>query len=113
MRKTTASIIAIAAALGLAACSRDTGDFQSAAEDYIESDNDEFVRAINETLQAGDDPPDENVEFDEATCEEPESTDVGTTYACTATDNTDTLWDFDVEITDDDELTLIRTSRRN
>lgn len=113
MRKLTAFVIAVAATVGLAACSRDSGDFKDAAEDFIESNDDEFLLSINETLQAGDDPPDEDVEFDEATCEEPESTDVGTEYACTATDNADTIWDFDVEITDDDELTLIRSSRRN
>lgn len=113
MRIVTTFVTAVVALAGLAACSRDTGDFQSEAEDFIESNNDDFLRAINQTLQEGDDPPEEDISFEDAACEEPESTDVGTQYMCTATDNQDTIWDFDVEITADNELTLIRSTRRN
>lgn len=56
-------------ALAVAACSQ-TANFQSQTEDFIESDE-------VETEVGG--------EVTDASCEEPENTDVGTTYTCTAT----------------------------
>jgi len=57
-------------ALALAACSQ-TANFQSQTEDFIESDEVESGMG--------------GAEISEASCEEPASTDVGTTYDCTAT----------------------------
>ena len=56
-------------ALALVACSQ-TANFQSQTEDFLESDDVES--------EVGG-------EVTDATCEEPENTDVGTTYSCTAT----------------------------
>lgn len=56
-------------ALAVAACSQ-TANFQSQTEDFIESD--EVEAEINAAVS-------------DASCDEPESTDVGTTYDCTAT----------------------------
>ncbi len=56
-------------ALAVAACSQ-TSNYQSQTEDFIESD------AV-ETEVGG--------EVTDASCEEPESTEVGTTYTCTGT----------------------------
>lgn len=56
-------------ALAVVACSQ-TANFQSQTEDFIESDKVE--------TEVG-------AEVTDAVCEEPESTDVGTTYTCTAT----------------------------
>ena len=56
-------------ALAVAACSQ-TANFQSQTEDFIESD--EVATEVGGAVS-------------DAVCEEPESTDVGTTYECTAT----------------------------
>lgn len=58
-------------ALAVAACSQ-TANFQSQTEDFIESDE---VAAA----------PEVGGPVSDASCEEPESTDVGTTYTCTGT----------------------------
>ena len=55
-------------ALAVAACSQ-TANFQSQTEDFIESD--EVESQVGGAVS-------------DASCEEPESTDVGTTYTCTA-----------------------------
>jgi hypothetical protein len=56
--------------LALVACS-DTANFQSQTEDFLESDEVAEADGVNG-------------EVTDASCEEPESTDVGTTYNCTA-----------------------------
>ena len=59
------SIAAACAVVGLAACSASETDFKKAAED-----------AINDA---------DEVEFTDVSCEEPESTEVGTEFWCEAT----------------------------
>ncbi len=91
MRK---SVLALAAAaLALAACSNDTGTFKDETENFIEDEDGEMFDA-QETV------------FSDAECEEPESTDVGTTYTCTATDEEGTTYVFDVEIDGENRFTV-------
>ncbi len=65
------------------------GDFRSDAEDFLESDG----GAVESQLGVG---------LDRASCEEPVSTDVGTTFACTAVVDDGVTYEFSVEITGDD-----------
>jgi hypothetical protein len=64
-------------------------DFRSDAEAFIQKDGGDVE------LQVG-------VELDHARCEAPASTDVGTTFACTAVGDDGTTYEFTVEITGDD-----------
>ena len=81
---------AIGAALALAGCFTSTADFATDAEAFI-------ADRVAEELQ---------VDFVEVTCDEPEAQDVGTRFACTATDADGGSWVFDNEITDDNEFTV-------
>ena len=74
-RRLAIPALAVLAGLGVAACGGDpsTGDFQSEAEDFIEDEDGELASQLQST-------------FTDAQCAEPESTEVGTTYTCTATD---------------------------
>lgn len=81
LRWTAAASLAL-----LAACSADGDDFQRSAEEYIEGDR---IAA-----QAG-------TSFTDAACDEPASTDAGTTFACTATAADGSQWQFVVTIVDD------------
>lgn len=72
-------------------------DFQEEAEKYIESAR--FTTELEERIG-------ERVEFTNAVCDRPESTEVGTRYGCTADADIGTTWTFEVEITDDDALTV-------
>lgn len=81
----------------LAACSADARDFQEEAEKYLESAT--FTDDLEERIG-------ERVEFTNAVCDRPESAEVGTLYGCTADADTADTWAFDVEITDDDALTV-------
>jgi hypothetical protein len=92
MRHLTAAA-AVVAALVLAACSPDAADFKSEAEKYIES------RGFSEDAGL--------LRYSDAECEEPESTDADTRYACTATAADGTQWRFTVEITGDSELKVL------
>ena len=58
-------------ALALVSCS-ETANYKNQTEDFIESDEVETADGIG-------------AEVSDATCEEPASTDVGTTYDCVAT----------------------------
>ncbi len=42
-----------------------------------------------------------------ALCDQPQTIQVGTQYACIATDNDDNSWEFIIEITGDRELTVV------
>ncbi len=92
MRRLTAAAAAAAVVL-LVACSPDAGDFQEEAEKYIES------RGFSEGAGL--------LRYSEADCEEPESTAEDTRYACTATAEDGSVWQFDVEITGDTNLRVI------
>jgi len=85
-------VIAGLALFALAACSADEADFKDSAEDFIESDT------VEEQARTT---------FSDASCIEPESTDTGSTFTCTAVDADDVTWDFDVEITGDDEFNVV------
>lgn len=87
-----ASRIAPASLVVLAACSASTTDFKQEGEKFLESD--EVADNVGYT-------------FTDASCEEPPNTDQGTTYTCTAVDNEGDTWEFTIEITGDNELTVV------
>jgi hypothetical protein len=64
------------------------GDFKSDAESFIEDD----TGSVEAQLGIG---------LDQATCEEPASTEVGTVFACTALGDDGSTYEFSVEITGD------------
>lgn len=68
-----APIVMSTAVLGFAACSVSSSDFRDEAEDFINEDDGDFETGMGTA-------------FDQASCEEPASTDEGTTFACTAVD---------------------------
>jgi hypothetical protein len=83
----------IVAAVGVSGCFTTAADFRNDAETFIE-DNDDLRDAL-----LGDS---ENT-FTEATCDEPVNQDVGTTFACTATDSLGDVWEFEIAITGSSE----------
>ena len=87
------SAVAALAALLLAACSPDAGDFKEEAEKYIEG------RDFSE--QAG------LLRYTEVECEEPESTERDTRYVCTAIAEDGSAWQFEVEITGKSDLEVL------
>jgi hypothetical protein len=88
----TALLPPTAAVIVLAACSASTTDFKKEGEKFLESDE------VAENV---------GYSFTDADCEEPANTDEGTTYRCTAVDNEGDTWEFTVEITGDNELTVV------
>ncbi len=88
MKKT---LIAGFAACGLvfAACSADKTDFKAAAEKTI---RDEIARLIEGDASAD--------------CDDPGSTDIGTTFACTGTAGDGTTSTWTAEITGDKQVTV-------
>lgn len=80
----------------LGGCGADTADFKASAERFIEGD-----RMTSESDNT----------FTDAVCQEPASTDVGTTFRCVATDAAGTEWSFDVAIVDDSNFQI--TGRHN
>lgn len=84
-------IAAVLAATGLlvAGCSPDEGDFQQRAEEFV-SDQ------IQEQLDLDS----------EVDCEAPESTDIGTTFTCSAKAADGTRYEYVAEITGDSGLTV-------
>ena len=72
----------------LGACSKDPGksDFKKQTADFINKDNGEVAKSLN-------------INFSDASCDEPASTAVGTKYECTATGDDGSSWVFEVEIT--------------
>ena len=94
MKRTLIAIAGIAAIAGFAACSPDSTDFKSEGEDFLEDTDGDVASGTGFT-------------FSDADCEKPSSTDEGTTYDCTATDDEGDVWDFSIEITGERELTVI------
>jgi hypothetical protein len=88
MRRYAIPIAAGLAVFGVAACSPDEGDFASDAEGFIEEEDGPVAEQTGLT-------------FTDAECEEPESTDVGSTFTCTAVGSDETTYNFTVEITGD------------
>jgi chloramphenicol-sensitive protein RarD len=83
-RRTAA--VAAAAAVVLSSCGAGTAEFRRQAEAFIESRDMRDVQGHTYT---------------DATCIEPTSTDVGTTFTCTALDERRRDWEFTVVVTED------------
>jgi hypothetical protein len=88
MRRYVIPALAGLAFAGVAACSPDAGDFKSDAEEFIEDDDGDVESQLDVALS-------------DASCEDPASSDVGSTFACTAVGEDGTVYDFTVEITGD------------
>ena len=88
MRRYVIPAFAGLALVGGAACSPDASDFKSDAEDFIEDDDGDVESQLGVALS-------------DANCEDPPSSDVGTTFNCTAVGDDGTVYDFTVEITGD------------
>jgi hypothetical protein len=97
MRRSTIVAVVTAGVVLLGACSADEQDFKDEGESYIESDG--FTSALEDGIGI-------TVTFSDASCDEPDSTDVGTTYQCTATGDDGVDYTFEVEITGESELTV-------
>jgi hypothetical protein len=88
MRRYVIPALAGLVLVGVAACSPDAGDFKDDAEDFIEDDDGDVETQLGLALS-------------EASCEDPTSSDVGTTFPCTAVAEDGTTYNFTVEITGD------------
>jgi hypothetical protein len=88
MRRYVIPACAGLAVLGIAACSPDEGDFKEDAEGFIDEDEGQVESQLGVALA-------------DATCDEPESSDVGATFNCTAVGDDGTTYQFTVEITGD------------
>ncbi len=91
MRQLAAGIAVLGMGLGVAACAATEKKYQDEAADYIESEE-----VADEVGQA----------FTGAECVTPASTDVGTSFTCTATGADGVAYSFDVEITAKSEFTV-------
>ncbi len=76
--------------LATAGCFTTAADFRTDAEQFIVDDTN-----LAESLSATEG---RTVDFVTATCEEPTSKDVGTTFTCNARDDTEADWEFQIEI---------------
>lgn len=83
--------------VGLTACFTTAADFQGDAETFI-LENEELSTVLE-------------TEFTEATCAEPQSQAVGTTFDCDAVDAEGRPWEFQIVITATDEYE-VNVSRR-
>ena len=75
-----------------AACSTSPKNYKSEGEKFLESED--------LAKSAG-------YRYKYALCDQPQTIQVGTQYACIATDNQDNSWEFIIEITGDRELTVV------
>ncbi|MBA3801423.1 MAG: hypothetical protein H0X22_00750 [Acidimicrobiia bacterium] len=87
----------IAGVLFVSACSNDTETYKVKTEKFIE---DAEMGEANDTS------------FSDATCDEPESIDVGTTYTCTAVAEDGSTWDFDAEIDGENSFVVTDGTKR-
>lgn len=90
------TVIALAA-LALSGCFTTAADYRQKAEKFIVEDE-------GVATELG-------VALVSATCEEPADQEIGTTFACTAVDETGASWGFDVEITATDRIALSVSER--
>ncbi|MGI8763590.1 MAG: hypothetical protein ACR2LO_06250 [Ilumatobacteraceae bacterium] len=93
--RTSVLTTAAAVAFGLVACSNDTSTYKDETETFIEDTDGEMAEAQDKV-------------FTNAECDEPESTEVGTMYTCTATDEEGTTYVFDAEI-DSENSFIVQT----
>ncbi len=84
----TAAVLALAAS----ACTTPSQNFQKQTEEYLEESD--AVRS-------------EFGEVTDAACERPDGTDVGTTYRCTASTADDGTVTFRIQITAEDEFSIV------
>lgn len=79
----------------LGACSKDPDktDFKKQTADFINKDDGDVSKTLN-------------VNFSDASCDEPAGTAVGTKYQCTATGDDGSTWVFNVEITSKNGFTV-------
>ena len=82
---TLATLVAAAIAIGACGGNAGPGDFADEAEDYIEGD-------LADNPQVG------GLTFTDAQCDEPASTDVGTTFSCVAQASDGQTYTFGVTI---------------
>jgi hypothetical protein len=88
--------LVVIGSIALAGCFTTSADYQRDAEEFIIEDE-----SLSEALFPTDPPPASGAtRFTSATCEDPESQDVGTTFICTAEDDAGGDWEFEVEIQD-------------
>lgn len=83
--------------VGLTGCFTTAANFSDDAETFIEQ-NEELRATLRDNGQLG--VVDSLVD---ATCAEPPNSDEGTKFACTATDSTGAVWEFEIEITGSNE----------
>jgi len=96
-RTVGASVATVLAAAALAGCFTTAADFRSDAEAFI-LDNEDLAEALDTT-------------FTEATCAEPQSQAVGSTFDCDAVDADGRPWEFQIVITATNEYE-VNVSRR-
>ncbi|HSM65999.1 MAG TPA: hypothetical protein VK860_06825 [Ilumatobacteraceae bacterium] len=89
-------ITATVAATVLGGCFTTTADYRSEAEAFI----------VEEVTIA-----DEDVTFTAATCDEPDGQEPGTSFDCTATDQSGAVWGFEVTIEADNRFVVSVTER--
>jgi len=89
--------LATLAALALSGCFTSTSDYREKAEEFIVED-----AGVADGL---------GVALVSATCEEPVDQEVGTTFACTATDENGDTWGFEVEIAESNRIELSVSDR--
>lgn len=92
-RIATPAIAGLAIFAVAAACSADEGDFSSEAESFIEEEDGDVATQTGMT-------------FTDAACDEPASTDVDSTFACTAVGSDGATFEFLATITGDNEFTI-------
>jgi hypothetical protein len=88
--RTVAALAAGLAALTLSACSASETDFKEDAEKLINDDD-------GKELQ---------IDFDQASCEEPASTETGSTFSCTAVGEDGQTYTFTGTITDKNKYSI-------
>lgn len=91
MRRTVLLALAVSPMAVLVACSASAADYSSEAESFIEESDGAMARQQGQTFQ-------------DARCAEPASTDVGTTFECTATASDGSAWSFSAVIVEDREI---------
>ena len=85
------------AAVSLAGCFTSTADYRKKAERFI-VENPGVADELGVALVS-------------ATCAEPADQEVGTTFACTATDENGDTWGFDVEIAESNRIDVSVSDR--
>jgi len=91
------ALVVVVAAVSLAGCFTSTADYRKKAERFI-VENPGVAEGLGVALVS-------------ATCVEPTNQDVGTTFACTATDENGDTWGFEVEIGESNRIDVSVSDR--